>query len=57
MAMGILKMKVQGELLVMMGIELTNESDQKFNCKVPSGYDTKIGPHMGSDVVKISEDF
>ena len=31
--------------------------DQKFNCKVPSGYDTKIGPHMGSDVVQVTDEY
>ena len=31
--------------------------DQKFNRKVPSGYDTKIGPHTGSDVVKVTEEY
>ena len=33
------------------------QSDQKFNRKVPSGYDTKIGPHTGSDVVQVAEDY
>ena len=31
--------------------------DQKFNRKVPLGYDTKIGPHTGSDVVKVTEEY
>ena len=31
--------------------------DQKFNRKVPSGYDTKIGPHTGSDAAQVAEDF
>ena len=32
------------------------QGDQKCNHKVPSGYDTKIGPHTGSDVVQVTED-
>ena len=39
------------------GNKLDCQSDQKFNCKVPSGYDTKIGPHTGSDVVQVAEDY
>ena len=31
--------------------------DQKFNRKVPSGYDTKIGPHTGSDTVQVTEEY
>ena len=31
--------------------------DQKFNRKVPLGYDTKIGPHTGSDAAQVAEDF
>ena len=31
--------------------------DQKFNRKVPSGYDTKIGPRTGSDMVKVTEEY
>ena len=33
------------------------QTNQKFNRKVPSGYDTKIGPHTGSDVVQVTEDY
>ena len=33
------------------------QSDQKFNHKIPSGYDMKIGPHTGSDVVQVTEDY
>ena len=33
------------------------QSDQKFNRKVPLGYDTKIGPHTGSDAVQVAEDY
>ena len=39
------------------GGKTDHQSDQKFNCKVPSGYDTKIGPHTGSDVVQVTEDY
>ena len=31
--------------------------DQKFNRKVPLGYDTKIGPHTGSDVAQVAKEF
>ena len=31
--------------------------DWKFNRKVPLGYDTKIGPHTGSDAAQVAEDF
>ena len=50
-------MKVWGNLLLMKGGKTDHQSDQKFNCKVPSGYDTKIGPHTGSDVVQVAEDY
>ena len=33
------------------------QGDQKFNRKVPSGYDTKIGLHTGSDAVQVTEDY
>ena len=39
------------------GNKKDHPGDQKFNCKVPSGYDTKIGPHTGSDVVKVTDEY
>ena len=39
------------------GNKSDRQGDQKFNRKVPSGYDTKIGPHTGSDVVQVTEDY
>ena len=53
----LLEMKVWGNLLLMKGGKTDCQSDQKFNCKVPSGYDTKIGQHTGSDVVQVAEDY
>ena len=32
-----------GETSANEGNKSDHQSDQKFNCKVPSGYDTKIG--------------
>ena len=31
--------------------------EQKFKHKVPSGYDTKIGPHTGNDVVQVTDEY
>ena len=39
------------------GNKKDHPGDQKFNRKVPSGYDTKIGPHMGSDVAQVTEEY
>ena len=39
------------------GNKTDHQPNQKFNHKVPSGYDTKIGPHTGSDVVQVTEDY
>ena len=39
------------------GNKKDHPGDQKFNHKVPSGYDTKIGPHTGSDVVQVTEEY
>ena len=46
-----------GESSVNEGNKTDCQSDQKFNHKVPSGYDMKIGPHTGSDVVQVTEDY
>ena len=39
------------------GNKKDHPGDQKFNHKVPSGYDTKIGPHTGSDAVQVTEEY
>ena len=39
------------------GNKKDHPGDQKFNCKVPSGYDTKIGPHTGSDVAQVTKEY
>ena len=46
-----------GETSANEGNKSDHQGDQKFNCKVPSGYDTKIGPHTGSDAVQVAEDY
>ena len=46
-----------GETSCSEGNKTDCQPNQKFNCKVPSGYDTKIGPHTGSDVVQVTEDY
>ena len=46
-----------GETFGNEGNKTDHQTDQKFNCKVPSGYDTKIGPHTGSDVAQVTEDY
>ena len=45
-----------GETSANEGHKSDHQNDQKFNHKVPSGYDTKIGPHTGSDVAQVAED-
>ena len=45
-----------GEFSANEGNKTDHQTDQKFNHKVPSGY-TKIGPHTGSDVVQVTEDY
>ena len=39
------------------GNKKDHPGDQKFNRKVPSGYDTKIGPHTGSDAAQVTEEY
>ena len=46
-----------GESSANEGNKTDHQSNQKFNHKVPSGYDTKIGPHTGSDVMQVTEDY
>ena len=46
-----------GETSANEGHKPDHQNDQKFNHKVPSGYDTKIGPHTGSDVAQVAEDY
>ena len=46
-----------GETSANEGNKSDHQGDQKFNRKVPSGYDTKIGQHTGSDVVQVTEDY
>ena len=46
-----------GESSANKGNKTDCQTNQKFNCKVPSGYDTKIGPHTGSDMVQVTENY
>ena len=46
-----------GETSANEGHKSDHQNDQKFNRKVPSGYDTKIGPHTGSDAAQVAEDY
>ena len=39
------------------GNKKDHPGDQKFNRKVPLGYDTKIGPHTGSDAVQVTDEY
>ena len=39
------------------GNKKDHPGDQRFNRKVPSECDTKIGPHTGSDVVKVTDEY
>ena len=39
------------------GNKKDHPGDQKFNRKVPLGYDTKIGPHTGSDAVQVTKEY
>ena len=57
MVEGLLDMTARGENPNNEGNKKDHPGDQKFNCKVPSGYDTKIGPRTGSDVAQVTEEY
>ena len=46
-----------GETPTNEGNKSDHQTDQKFNRKVPLGYDTRIGPHTGSDVAQVAKDY
>ena len=54
---GFARNKGMGESSANEGNKTDHQTDQKCNHKVPSGYDTKIGPHTGSDSVQVTEDY
>ena len=54
---GFARNKGMGETSANKGHKSDHQNDQKFNCKVPSGYDTKIGQHTGSDAAQVAEDY
>ena len=45
---GLLGMKVWEKTSANEGHKSDCQNDKKFNHNVPTGYDTKIGPHTGS---------
>ena len=57
MAEGLLDTTRLGETPNNEGNKKDCPGDQKSNHKVPSGYDTKIGPHTGSDVVQVTNEY
>ena len=52
-----LGMKVWEKLLLMKGINLIVKMIKNLIIRSLAGYDTKIGPHTGSDVAQVAEDY
>ena len=46
-----------GETSANEGHKSDHQNDQNLIISSPSGYDTKIGPHTGSNVAQVAEDY